>query len=118
MAVYDNELNVKEGLEYAMDSEEFYIEVLQTYMEETDDELSRMDQFLSDGNMPEYATLVHAVKSGSRLIGAMSLGDEAYDLELKSKEGDVEYVRSRHDHLKEHVKAVYDAVNAYMAEKG
>lgn len=117
MADYNNELNVKEGLEYAMDSEEFYIEVLETYMEETRDEISQMDQYVADGNMEEYATLVHAVKSGSRLIGAMSLGDEAYELELKSKEGNIEYVRSNHDHLKEHVKAVYDAVNAYMAEK-
>lgn len=116
MADYDtNELNVKEGMEYAMDDPELYADILRTYLDETAEELIRMDQYLADNNMPEYATLVHAVKSGSRLIGAMDLGDEAFDLEQKSKAGDTEYIRAHHDHLKEHVNKVFEAVNGYLA---
>ena len=118
MAAYDtNELNVEEGLEYSMDSEEFYIEILQTYLEETADEIKQMDEHLATGNMEEYATLVHALKSSSRLIGAASLGEEAYALELKSKEGDVEFVRNRHDHLKQHTEKVFEAIRGYLADK-
>lgn len=118
MANYDeNELNVAEGLEYSMDSEEFYIEILRTYLEETQDELNQMDAHLASGDMNEYATLVHAIKSGSRLIGASNLGEEAFDLEMKSKDGDIDYVRSKHDHLKEHVAVVFEAINGYLADK-
>ena len=118
MAEYDtNELNVEAGLEYSMDSEEFYIEILQAFLEESGEGLNQMDQYLVEGNMDEYATLVHALKSSSRLIGAASLGEEAYALELKSKEGDLEYVRNKHGHLKEHSQKVFEAVRGYLADK-
>ncbi|SCY80846.1 Hpt domain-containing protein [Lachnospiraceae bacterium XBB2008] len=116
MAYNTEELNVKEGLEYSMDNVDFYKDILETYMEETVDQVKQMDLYLASENMLEYATLVHAVKSGSRLIGAMKLGDEAFDLEQKSKAGDVEYIRSHHDALKAHIDVVFEAIKGYMAE--
>ncbi len=117
MADYDtNELNVKEGLEYAMDDPELYADILRTYLEETAEELTQMDRYAAEDNMPEYATLVHAIKSGSRLIGATDLGEEAFNLEQKSKDGETEYVRAHHDHLKEHVSKVFEAINGYLAD--
>ncbi len=116
MAYNTDELDVKEGLEFSMDNVDFYKEVLTTYLEETADQLDKMDGFLAEGNMPEYATLVHAVKSGSRLIGAMKLGEEAFDLEQKSKANDIEYIKAHHDALKDHVAVVFEAVRGYMEE--
>lgn len=117
MASYDtNELNVTEGLEYSMDSREFYIEILDTYLEETAEELEQMDGHLEAGDMGQYATLVHAIKSSSRIIGAGPLGERAYDLELKSKDGDIEYVKANHAALKEHIAKVFDCIKAYKAE--
>ena len=116
MAYNTEELDVKEGLEYSMDNVEFYKEILETYLEETADQIKQMDLYLASDNMPEYATLVHAVKSGSRLIGAMKLGDEAFVLEQKSKEGDAAFVHAHHDSLKAHVDVVFEAVHGYMAE--
>ena len=116
MAYNTDELDIKEGLEYAMDSTEFYVEILKTYLEETAEQLGQMDGFLAEGNMTEYATLVHAVKSGSRLIGAMKLVDEAFDLEQKSKAGELEYIRDHHDALKAHAEVVFEAVRGYLEE--
>ena len=116
MAYNTEELDVKEGLEYAMDSIDFYKDILDTYLEETTEQIKAMDGHLADSNMPEYATLVHAVKSGSRLIGAMKLGEEAFDLEMKSKAGDVDYIRAHHDSLKAHVDVVFEAIRGYLEE--
>ena len=116
MAYNTEELDVKEGLEYSMDNVDFYKEVLETYLEETADQLKQMDLYLASDNMPEYATLVHAVKSGSRLIGATKLGEEAFDLEQKAKAGDAQYIHEHHDALKAHVDVVFEAVKGYMAE--
>jgi len=116
MATYDeNELDVATGLEYSMDNVDFYKDILSTYLEETADEIKQMDDCLASGDMKNYATMVHAVKSSSRLIGAASLGEDAYDLELKAKADDVEYVKAHHDALKEHVDKVFACINAYMA---
>ena len=117
MAMYDeSELNVTDGLEYSMNDKDLYIEILETYLEETSDELARMDTHLANEDMLQYATLVHAIKSSSRLIGAGNLGEVAYDMELRAKEGNVEYIKSKHDALKAHVQVVFDCIKAYMAE--
>ena len=116
MAYNTDELNVQEGLEYSMDNVDFYKEILETYMEETTDQIKQMDEHLASGNMPEYATLVHAVKSGSRLIGAAALGEDAFALEQKSKADDIDFVRANHDNLKAHVDVVFEAIRGYNAE--
>ena len=117
MATWDeNELDVSVGLEFSMDNKEFYVSILDTYLEETADELAKMDEYVVTGDMPQYATLVHAIKSSSRIIGAGPLGERAYDLELKSKDGDIEYVKANHAALKEHIAKVFDCINAYKAE--
>ncbi len=116
MAYNADELNVQEGLEYSMDNVDFYKEILETYMEETIDQIRQMDEYLASGNMPEYATLVHAVKSGSRLIGAAKLGGDAFALEQKSKADDIDFVRANHDSLKTHVDVVFEAIRGYIAE--
>jgi len=114
MATFDaNELNVEEGLEYSMNNKEFYVGILDAYLEETAGELQQMDEFATSGDMPSYATLVHAIKSSSRLIGASLLGEEAYDLELRAKEGNTDYIREHHDALKKHVQVVFDCIEAY-----
>lgn len=117
MAAYDEtELDIAVGMEYAMDNRDFYIDILDTYLEETAEELEQMDAHLANGDMLQYATLVHAIKSSSRLIGATKLGEVAYDMELRAKEGNVEYISSKHDALKAHVQVVFDCVKAYMAD--
>jgi len=117
MATFDeNELDINEGLEYSMDSKEFYVSILDTYLEETEGELAQMDEYQASGDMKQYATLVHAIKSSSRLIGAKPLGEVAYDMELKAKEGDVEYIRAHHQALKDHIQVVYDCIAAYKAD--
>lgn len=116
MSYNAEELNVQDGLEYSMDNVDFYKEILETYMEETTDQIKQMDMYLDSDNMPEYATLVHAVKSGSRLIGASKLGEEAFTLEQKSKEGDAAFVHANHDSLKAHVDVVFEAIKGYLAE--
>lgn len=117
MAAFDeNELNVTDGLEYSMNNKDFYVSILDTYLEETADELEKMDTYVVDGDMKQYATLVHAIKSSSRLIGANPLGEEAYDLELHAKDNDLEYIKAHHEALKQHIQLIYDCIAAYKAE--
>ena len=114
MADFDtNELNIEEGLEYSMNNKEFYLSILDAYLEETDGELKQMDEYVESGDMPSYATLVHAIKSSSRLIGAANLGEVAYDMELRAKEGNADYIKSHHEALKKHIQVVYDCIAAY-----
>ena len=110
-------LNVAEGMEYAADSVEFYLETLDIYIEESDKNNGLMTDYLAAGDMPNYATLVHGLKSTSRMVGALPLGDMAYDLEMKSKEGDLEYVKANHDALLDLYNRTKEEINAYIASQ-
>jgi len=117
MATFDeNELNVSDGLEYSMNNKEFYVGILDTYLEETQESIVKMDEAIETGDMKLYSTLVHAIKSSSRLIGANPLGEDAYELELKSKDDDIEFVKAHHQALKDHIDVVYGCIEAYKAE--
>ena len=116
MAAYDeNELNVADGLEYSMNMTDFYVSILDTYVEETTESIAKMDGFCEAGDMPSYATLVHAIKSSSRLIGANLLGEEAYDLEMRAKDGDAAYIKEKHQALKDHLQVIYDCIEGYKS---
>ena len=95
-------LDVKIGLTYCMNEEDFYVEMLQEYIKA--DKLSDMKQFFAAEDWRNYKTTVHALKSTSLTIGAAHLSERAKALELAAKDGDVGYIRSHHnDTLEEYV---------------
>ena len=107
-------VDTQAGREYAMNNEEFYRETIEIYLQEGTAKKAEADKFLIEGDMLNYSTLVHMLKSNSRLVGAMKLGDMAYDLEMKSKEGDVEYCRAHHQELTDMYLKVVAALKKYL----
>lgn len=107
-------VDVKAGLEYAMNNEEFYKETIEIYLQESQEKMAEASEVLEKGDMPSYSTIVHMMKSNSRLVGATKLGDMAYELEMKSKEGDAEYCKEHQPMLVEEFSKVVAALNQYL----
>ncbi|MCR5719449.1 MAG: response regulator, partial [Lachnospiraceae bacterium] len=110
------DLNVEHGLEFALNQVPFYLETLDIYIEETTENRAKMDEYIKSKDMPNYAVLVHSLKSNSRTIGALGLGKFAEDMEMKSKEGDYAYVSERHDKLMCDLEYIHSLVNKYLEE--
>ena len=87
-------LDTETGLSYCMNDEEFYIEMLQEYLKS--DKLSGLEQFFQKEDWENYATLVHALKSTSLTIGAVSVSEKAKALELEAKAGNIDFIRAHH----------------------
>ena len=87
-------LDTKTGMNYCMNDEEFYIEILETYVQNDKRQLIA-DAFAAE-NWKDYETYVHALKSTSLNIGAVDLSGHAKALELAAKEGDYGYIRENH----------------------
>lgn len=109
-----SELDVNEGLEYALGKIPFYIETLNIYLDETTRNEQLMTEYLQAEDMKNYAVLVHALKSNSRLIGAMAMGDFAADMEQESKKDNLEYIKEHHDAMIELLNRTRDHVRKYM----
>ena len=83
------------GLGYCGDSEEFYIEMLKTYLET--DRYKDLQQYFMEEDWENYRIQVHALKSTSLTIGALQVSDEARRLEMAAKAGKYSYIKECHN---------------------
>lgn len=86
------------GITNMMDIET-YNEMMDEFYNSMDEELSKIDNFKNQGDMPNYAILVHAMKSNARSFGFMKLGDICYAHELAGKANDLDYVNTHYNEL-------------------
>ena len=98
------------GLKYCEQDEELYDSLLDQYVEESKEKRSQLDEYLNAKDMKNYAIIVHALKSTSRMIGAIRLSEHARALELSAKEGNVEYVENHHEDTMAEYMMVIDSI--------
>ncbi len=93
-------IDTETGLRHCGD-EEVYLEVMESFYETVDETIEELDTLLEDKNAGDYAIKVHSVKSTSRTIGALELGDLAAELEKAGTDNDIEFIAKKHGELKE-----------------
>lgn len=107
------------GLAYCGGDAEFYKELLVEYAGDPDAKLEELTKYHDSKNWKDYSIKVHAIKSTSKMIGAMDLSSVALFLEEASKECDEEKVESRHKVLMEtYEKIIRTIYNTYGAGSG
>ncbi|MGN0650768.1 MAG: response regulator [Oscillospiraceae bacterium] len=85
-------LDTETGMMYCCDSEEFYLEIINTYLSER--KTDSIKQYFDSEDYDNYRIQVHALKSTSRTIGAADMASEAEKLEMAAKSGDTEYIKA------------------------
>lgn len=85
-------------------SEEAFKSVLQIFYDSLGQRIQELEDFYAAENWKDYTIKVHALKSSSRLIGAMSLGDDAEKLEMAGKNDDTDYIRNNNEDFVERLK--------------
>lgn len=89
------------GLDNFDGNESVYRETLVLFADLWKERKEQLQCFLREGNLQEYAILIHAIKGDSRTLGAHTLGELAYAQELKAKEGDGEAIENSMEALLE-----------------
>ncbi|MCI8596924.1 MAG: response regulator [Lachnospiraceae bacterium] len=92
-------INVKLGMDYCCGEEEFYVEMLRTFLEQSGEKKAEIISLYDAGNWADYVIKVHALKSTSLTIGAEELSEQAKAQELAGKNGDIEYIHQNHPGL-------------------
>ena len=96
VALCDLSIDPKKGLHYCQQDEDFYRTLLQQYAKDGEKKKEDADHFFEAGDLSNYAIVVHSVKSTSKMIGALSLSDEAAGLETAAKDGNSTYILENH----------------------
>ena len=93
------EIDAAIGLEYCMNDEEFYLEIIGDYTNENKN--TELTKYFVAKDWENYRIVIHALKSTSLTIGATDLSGQAKALEMAIKEGDIKYVIVNHSKVME-----------------
>ena len=105
-------LDVQTGLSYCCDSEEFYEEILRSYLQEN--HYKQICQFYEQEDWKNYMIEVHALKSTSLSIGATELSKEAKALEFAVKEENIAYIYQNHEETMKHYNEILKKLSTIL----
>ncbi|MCQ2521268.1 MAG: ATP-binding protein [Lachnospiraceae bacterium] len=108
-----SEFKEEEGLAYCGDDMDLYKEMIALYVEDAPLVEEELTGYLEGEDMTNYNIRVHALKSTSRTLGILGIGDDAFFLEKQSEAGNIAVVREKHGAL---MTAVKDMA-AYLAKR-
>ena len=97
--LYDiKEIDTDSGLNYCGDGES-YVDALMMYMGSAEKKAEEIEKYWAAGDIKNVTIKVHALKSASRSIGALKLGEFAERLEKAGDSGDQETLYQELDKL-------------------
>ena len=96
-------------------SEDAFLTVIKIYYDTYDAKSAEIQGFYDAQDWENYTIKVHALKSSSRLVGAVKLGDDAEALEMAGKNHDADFITAHHDSLMHAYAAIHDALDAEFA---
>ena len=104
-------LDTKGALNYCLNDKEFYETLLIQYATEAREKIPRLNDFLTKEDWNNYEILVHALKSTSKMIGAMELSEGALKLEQAAKRKDGEYITANHAAVLKDYESLKEEIN-------
>ena len=110
----ENGIDVNAGLELLGDMD-MYNETMGDFLEEINEKLPKLVEYKNNNDMPNYAIIVHSIKSDSKYLGFKELAEIAYNQEMKSKENDIKYIKEKYSILKEEVDRIIKIIKEYQA---
>jgi len=107
-----NFIDTTAGLEFAAGDEDFYRQILTTYV--TEDKRPSLNDLYQKEDWPNYQIVAHSLKGTSMTIGALRLSEEAKGLEFAVKENRIEYIRIHHTEVIEHYSALLEKLKKVL----
>ncbi len=105
-------------------SEDAFRTVLEIFYKAIDSKAEELNNFFNEQDWKNYTIKVHALKSSSRLIGALELAAEAEALEFAGKDENIDFIRSNHEAMMTHflgykksLSDIFEDSNADMEEE-
>ncbi len=112
----DAGIDTAKGLHNCGGDESFYITILAEYARSAPEKIEKLGEYLKAQDMENYGILIHSVKSSSRTIGAVDLGETAYGLEKAAKAGQIDAVLGRHDAAMRDYSSLLDLIAPLLNE--
>ena len=87
-------IDTAHGMQFSMDDKEMYRDMVQIFVDQKAENEQFINDTLSKKDWENYRIRVHGLKSNSRLVGGMELGDLAEKCEHAARGGDTAFVEA------------------------
>lgn len=108
-----NGVNIDASLELLGDMD-MYNDTAKDFLKESETRLKNIEEYKNSGDMPNYAILVHAMKSDSKYLGFTKLAELSYNHEMASKSNDINYVNSNYEELMTEANRIISLLKQYI----
>ena len=103
-------IDTAHGMEYSMDDKDMYKDMIQMFVDQREQNLSDINGDFEKKDWDNYRIKVHGLKSNSRLVGGMDLGNLAEKCEHAARDKDEATILAEHQNLL----ALYDETIAAL----
>ncbi len=110
-SVIDREM----ALKFLLGDEDVYKEIVQVYIETSDEKIMELDKHYDDKNWKGFEIVVHSIKSSSLSVGAQKLSDLAKAMEFAAKEENAAFIEDNYFNLLTMFQEALTELRAYLA---
>lgn len=111
----NNGVDVQKSLELFVEMD-IYNETLGEFLLGINKKVADIKAKMEEGDMPEYAILVHSLKSDSKYLGFTKLAELSYQHEMESKASNITFVYNHYNELMMEVNRIIRVVQLYLGE--
>ncbi len=112
----NNGVNIEQSLELFGDMET-YDSTLEDFLETITQKLSEIQKYKEVTDMPNYAILVHSLKSDAKYLGFTKLAEISFAHEMHSKENDVMFIYEHYDELMNETDRILQLLGQYLGKE-
>ncbi len=106
-------IDVNVGIENSSD-ENGFLSMLGIFSGYADENAEELNRFFSEEDFENYTIKIHALKSSSKIIGALGLSEDAQNLENAGKAKDYDFIRNGHEAYMEKFLQVVELINRVL----
>lgn len=104
----DSFIDQKKGISYCAGDLQTYKEIVKIYIEESEENIKRLNGYFDSSDWKNYAILAHSLKSTSLTIGASEFSAKVKAVELAAKGSKTDFIKNAHSPFVETYKKVVE----------
>lgn len=93
------QIDVRSAVESAEGSKETFRFLLQSFHDNSEKNKNDIATSFAEEDFKNYTIYVHALKSTSKMIGALDLSEKAKALEMAGKDNDIDFIKANHEEI-------------------
>ena len=110
-------IDVQKGFRFAGKNVGLYFEVLNSFCTDGIEKAKQIEQATEFENITDYTTYLHAIKGAAANIGAVTLSEDAYELELAGENKNIIFIKANTDDfitlLKQTIQNIKNTLSLY-----